>query len=264
MLQLSVIRFIGAVVFAWLVAGHAAAYTLKTTSAGNTVRWPDSTMRIELRLGRDVEGLLPPGHVYAAAMMAVEAWRFRGVPDVHIAEGEAAPYDPHARNNGIYVLTDWPFENNRLAVTVTSYMPSGELIGADVLINGNVDYGLLPEGKAPRKLAGKHDLAAVMTHEVGHVLGLDESDATDSATMWPYIRAGETHQRSLADDDEAGVIELYTHIPAPLTDSGCVSNTVAGRSAASRPLGPPALALAVIALAVRRRRPVRGHHHRTR
>lgn len=243
----------------WCFTNNAAAYTLKTTSTGNTVRWPNSAMRIELRLGEGVEALLPPGQVYAAAAMAVEAWRFIGVPDVRVAEGQAAPYNPNARNNGIYVLRDWPFEDNRLAVTVTSYMPSGELIGADVLINGNVDYGLLPEGVDSVGLAGQHDLAAVMTHEIGHVLGLDESDAHESATMWPYIRAGETHQRSLDEDDEAGVIELYTRVPAPLTDAGCVSNTVAGRtSGPSRSMGSATVAGACLLLLCRRRQSARS------
>jgi hypothetical protein len=36
---------------------------------------------------------------------------------------------------------------------------------------------------------------------MGHVLGLDESPNDQSATMWPYIRGGEVHQRTLSEDD---------------------------------------------------------------
>jgi hypothetical protein len=57
--------------------------------------------------------------------------------------------------------------------------------------------------------ANAHDFAAVMTHEFGHVLGLDEGHDDDQATMWPYIRKGEVHQRTLSEDDEHGVTEAY-------------------------------------------------------
>jgi hypothetical protein len=95
------------------------------------------------------------------------------------------------------------------SLTVVTYMPSGEILGVDVLINANKNFSLLADG-ADEDGATAHDLGAVLTHELGHVLGLDESDADEHATMWPYVRAGEQHQRSLAVDDEEGVIAAYS------------------------------------------------------
>jgi hypothetical protein len=80
----------------------------------------------------------------------------------------------------------------------------------------------------------QHDLGAVLTHEMGHVLGLDESPDDEHATMWPYIRAGEVHQRTLADDDEHGVMEAYSGA-LPSEAMGCGQASVVGtlRSSAS-------------------------------
>lgn len=241
------------VVGAWLMGGgSAAAYTHKLTTAGQPVRWAEKVDQVVLRVDPAVEGMLPPGEAYAAIAIALDAWRFDGVPDVVLGDGPPPAYDQAARGNGIYVLTDWPFDSKRLAVTVTSYMPSGELLGADVLINGNIDYALLPEGRVSSAMLGRHDLAAVLTHEVGHVLGLDESEADEDATMWPFIRAGETHQRSLDLDDEEGIVELY-RIGMASPQVGCTPSTVA-RHRGRTPSGSLLLLLAGGWLWMRKRR----------
>jgi hypothetical protein len=67
-----------------------------------------------------------------------------------------------------------------------------------------------------------------MTHEAGHSLGLDESDTHPEATMWPLVSPGETHQRSLSEDDEQGVITNYAG-KVPEAALGCGMASVLGR-----------------------------------
>lgn len=227
-------------------AGSAAAYTHKLTSTGQPVRWASGVERVVLRVDPAVERMLPAGQAYAAIAIALDAWRFEGVPDVVVGEGVPAAYDDSTRGNGIYVLHDWPFDSKRLAVTVTSYMPSGELLGADVLINGNIEYGLLHEDDRVHAAPARHDLAAVLTHEIGHVLGLDESEADETATMWPFIRAGETHQRSLDQDDEEGIVELY-RLSLDVPNAGCSLSAVA-RHPSQSPRGSSFLLLTAMGL----------------
>lgn len=52
------------------------------------------------------------------------------------------------------------------------------------------------------------DVRNVLTHEVGHVVGLDHSAYRD-AVMYRRAAAGETSKRALTDDDIAGVCFLY-------------------------------------------------------
>ena len=185
----------------------ASAYTLKHTKAGNAVRWYQRS--IAMHVDPALEAMLPAGQVRAALGMASDAWRGIGdAPEIVIAAGAPKAYDRNARNNGVYLLREWPFAADQLAVTVLTYSTTGQILGMDVLVNGSKRFELLSEEQSALG-ADAHDFAAVMTHELGHVLGLDEDHDDETATMWPFIRKGEVHQRTLSQDDEAGVTEAY-------------------------------------------------------
>jgi hypothetical protein len=149
-----------------------------------------------------------------------------------ISDQPAPGYQTATRTNGIYLMNPWPFAKEQLAVTVSTYDLDGHMIGADILVNGESDYAFLPDGDDIAGMA-HHDIAAVLTHEMGHVLGLDESPDDQSATMWPYIRGGEVHQRTLSDDDEQGIVSAYkdmTFEAAP-ANAGCTQASVLGARA---------------------------------
>jgi hypothetical protein len=190
----------------------AEAFALKTTDAGKPVRWQHD--RVELRIDPALESAFGKEAVRDAAVVAGEAWRgLANAPDVVIADGAPAAYDAKKRGNGIYLLNDWPFAHDQVAMTITTYTASGTIVGVDILVNGERSFDMLPE---PSNGAPQHDLAAVLTHEVGHALGLAHSEEDPDATMYPHIRAGETHQRSLSSDDEAAIMEAYAAaMPTP-------------------------------------------------
>jgi hypothetical protein len=55
---------------------------------------------------------------------------------------------------------------------------------------------------------GEVDLQGVAAHEYGHALGLDHSDV-GGTTMWPSITGSGSAQRSIEEDDVAGVKAIY-------------------------------------------------------
>jgi hypothetical protein len=206
--------------------GHASAYLLKTTKTGHRVRW--SSPVITLRVDEKLEKLYGRGVVDSAIGIAVEAWRgLPNVPDILISSEPAPGYQTEQRTNGIYLMSPWPFAREQLAVTVSTYDLDGRMIGADILVNGDSDYALLNDG-GDQPSMGHHDIAAVLTHEMGHVLGLDESPDDQAATMWPYIRGGDVHQRTLSEDDEQGVIEAYHDVTFETVNHGCTQASVLG------------------------------------
>ncbi|HXN34368.1 MAG TPA: matrixin family metalloprotease [Polyangiaceae bacterium] len=101
----------------------------------------------------------------------------------------------------------WPYPNdlaNTLGLTTVTFdARSGEIYDADTEINGTV-----PLGVSDPVASDSYDLASIITHEMGHFLGLAHS-ADRSATMYAQYVAGSTSMRSLTGDDSAGVCSIY-------------------------------------------------------
>jgi hypothetical protein len=210
---------------------QASAYSINTTEKGRRIRW--SSDHVVLRVDPSLAQALPNGEAMQAIIMSTDAWRgFEGVPSLAIVEGSPRRLGHHGDGptNGMYFPETWTHESDKLAITVVTYeMASGRLLDADVVVNPDVDFSLLSETAEER--AGSYDLAAVLTHEMGHVLGLGESEDDRMATMWPYADRGDTHQRTLSDDDEAGILDAYDG-PPPLPASTCApASTIAGHGA---------------------------------
>jgi hypothetical protein len=119
------------------------------------------------------------------------------------------------------------------------------MLDADVVIDGTQMLSLLSPGG---DMVNDHDLASVLTHEMGHVLGLQESDRPN-ATMWPTTMPGDTRQRTLAADDENGALALYEGSSARLEHYTCAASPTS-RGA----FGPWAFIAILAARRIRRRR----------
>jgi hypothetical protein len=207
----------------------AHAYTINTTEVGKRIRWATDT--VSLQMDPEYQRFLQPGQSYSALAMGFDAWRgLPRVPDLVIRPGvpeSVGHHDGHS-SNAIYLLRDWPYEAAKLAVTIVTYeMDTGRLLDADIVVNGKAKFELLDEPTKPG--VDSYDLAAVLTHEAGHVLGLGESQAGADATMWPYARPDDTDKRTLAEDDEDGVMESYLGAP-PAAAGGCGQSSVGGRA----------------------------------
>jgi hypothetical protein len=228
----------------------ARAYVLKRAESGAVVHFEGDV--VQLRARESAACGPSRADLTRAATFATEAWRgVSNAPDLVLEDGRPNAVFGLDGENGIYVLCDWPF-GSELAVTVASFDDDGRMIDADVLVNGARPIALLTEGTSDNT---HYDLASILTHELGHVLGLDESRVR-AATMWPTTMIGATSQRTLAPDDESGLIAIYG-------EPGAAEHLTYGCSAASSSRAPPfSAAVFVLALAlttwVRRGRASRG------
>src|SRR5690606_24022962 len=84
---------------------------------------------------------------------------------------------------------------------------TGEILDVDMEINERQGpFAICPPEGCPGM--ERVDLENVVTHELGHYFGLAHS-ADPDATMYAFSVAGETIKRDLADDDIAGICEIY-------------------------------------------------------
>lgn len=156
-----------------------------------------------------------------------EAWEKKG-------------YDPRA-----FALTSNWFDKH-----------TGRILGADIHFNGGMNFGECPARGCPEE-AGIADLRNVLTHEIGHLLGLSHS-ADPRASMWCDARAGDVNKRVLGDDDIEGICAAYPPGEAFPDDREPPAQASTGRCAVGLP-GPSgsldvALGALMAAFAVRRRR----------
>ena len=95
-----------------------------------------------------------------------------------------------------------------LAATLTGYYISqtgdDRIYDADVYTNTSQPlYSSRESG-----CSGEYDIDGIMTHEVGHVIGIGHSSVS-GATMYPSVSACNIGPRSLAADDIAARDDLY-------------------------------------------------------
>lgn len=216
-------RRLCATILALCLLGSASAYTLRYTDASGAVRvrWPSN--RISVALSASLSN--PPANVKAtgaeaqrAALNALLRWE-----EAAGLSFDVTPFSPKLSANagdkpdGLNLITVAATPDNLklfagphagdLARTRTVTDDAGAILSADIALNPNQ---LFSTDGAP----GTHDLEAVLTHEVGHLLGLAESGVL-GATMSPrqgwnglygtVAWAG----RTLSADDVSGIRALY-------------------------------------------------------
>jgi MYXO-CTERM domain-containing protein len=147
-----------------------------------------------------------------------------GMTKVGIAATDLGPvacdlvqYNSDQGNQHVIIFhdTEWPHDDggaggtgaisaNTLGLTTVTFdADTGEIYDVDTEINGTQ-----PLSVSDPPPAGSFDLASIITHEMGHFLGLAHSDQ-DTATMYAFYSQGSTSMRTLTDDDKAGLCAIY-------------------------------------------------------
>jgi len=120
-------------------------------------------------------------------------------------------------------------------LTVINFDPaSGEIWDADIEVNA-VDEPL----SVGDPVAGAVDLDSLLTHEAGHLLGLGHNIIDDTTTMFPGYHTGSIQLRTLADDDIAGICEIYPPKRKPSSTSCEPRHGFADLCGALQPAPPP-------------------------
>jgi hypothetical protein len=151
-------------------------------------------------------------------------------------------------------VTDGSVTRDMPAVTTVIYnTDTGVIVDADIDLNAK-DYFWTTTDDETKAAT---DIQNIVTHEIGHLLGLAHSKEK-SSTMYETTRQGELDKRTLHADDELGVCTIYPYgqqSPKGAGQGKVPQDVQGGCSAgAARRSSPLALVPLLLLLALRLRR----------
>jgi len=290
--------------FAFALSAHASAYCLTYTcdpkknectfnpqtgclEGGKALYWASSVVSFDVQQDGSKLQNISHEQLHEVVVSAFQRWMDVTCEDgnppsislVDFGKVECAKpeYNKSQPNQNVITFHDakWPYKNSgaeTLALTTVFFAPdTGEIYDANIELNSwdpHIRFVLSADDTDP----GTADLNAVLTHEIGHFLGLSHSKYGD-ATMAPTYQAG---MATLEADDMAGICESLPPnrtVAAPSNppgeprhgfstecskaENGCCASTIGGNAPSSGPLALWAFGLGVVAWCGRSKRAAR-------
>lgn len=243
-------------------------------TSGVPLHWPAQQMPLVFRFQRQHSSLLVREETVAAVRAGFHRWSDVVCPEgkrpsLRFVEGEELrddkPLDknaPRPEPFGIYFRDrGWPhagFEDQSALTTLDFATTTGAILYADIEVNTTSWI------YATRDAGEGLDLQTVVTHEVGHFIGLSHSREPNTIMAAGLCDSGDrcsrdrVSSRRLGADDVAAVCALYPATPtvdspgAPMPESCAVSAPGAGQRGASNGITFSILAMIAIGVFVRR------------
>ena len=233
------------VVVALCHQAHAevATYGIQRTHVGNTPLWRDGST-IVLTLDADTI----PANARPAIAAAAAAWRTASASCSELSFAIDVRVPGEDDHDTVHLRTDhWCppgggacFAPDAASVTTLTYVddPSdpddGKILGADVELNA-VDFELLVPGATAATTKPALDLQSVVTHELGHVLGLAH-DCGTGQEPWPTDELGRRVPACAAAAPAVTTATMYVRIqPDDLGGRTPEAGDVAGACSTVRP-----------------------------
>jgi hypothetical protein len=193
------------------LAGDIVQHKWKSPTAF-PIRWQMNPVQ-----GANVTGSRSQAAVFEASFAA---WQAVSSASVSFVRGDDSPAGTRVGSDAINLMTtntapgDLP--TGVLALTSGSIFGgpgidnlgrtidfAGQIAEADIQFNASV-----PFTTDTAAVPGRFDLQAVMTHEIGHLLGLDHSPIISASMFWT-VGAGFIYPRNISTDDAAAISLLY-------------------------------------------------------
>jgi hypothetical protein len=203
---------------AWLIPSTTVGFALVQSEPGAPIAWPESSAPVFLDV-RSVGGF-PVEEVAWAVQDALLEWNAVSCSAMHLDYAGLVVESPgfgitiHALEPGTAASA---LAEGAAGVTDTYHDGTGVIYRADIHLSGDSIWALNGGWMAP----GVVDVQAVVTHELGHAMGLAHSRERE-ATM--YFAGGAVALRSLELDDQRALCTLHPSedVPAGESCDSCV------------------------------------------
>jgi hypothetical protein len=219
--------------FSWVVP--ARAYTFQYTSTSVQIKWQNTTITIALStsLNAPPPNIKAGSDVLGATRRALAHWSQNSNIRFIETSSTAQSISPGNAGDGINLISVANTPENaavfpacgstniKTGQTRVIYNPdTGGILESDVVLNPCLQFST--DGTT-----GTYDLESTLTHEIGHLLGLDHSGII-GATMQPQQGQNGLYNlpaftpRTLSDDDRAAIHHLY----GPRSGLGAIAGTL--------------------------------------
>jgi predicted Zn-dependent protease len=209
----------------------ANAYVQSRTQTDSLVHWTASVNVLDIFLNPTNTQGYQASSVQAQVANAVAQWN--GKSRIIIRQN-ATSFSGQNNINEIYFSTDPSvFGGGTGVVGVTQVLfknNTGEMLEADILINDDFYFSTT--------LTDLEYLGNVITHEMGHFMGLGHSQVSGSTMFYALSRG----QNQIDEDDKAGVYAIY---PTGDTSKGSITGKIVGGPALSAVFGAQVQAISL-------------------
>lgn len=200
-----------------------SAWPLFWASSQATIHWSQPSLALVDLASADI---------LALSAKSLKTWDEPDCSRFEFISGEPVMVPGHDPDDDLNVVAfvdqGWATTQAAFAVTLVSFKDEGELYDADLELNAERYQWSLDASLEPERV----DLGNTLTHEAGHLLGLDHSPVLES-TMYFEAAPGQIFKRSLAEDDIEGLCVIYpkpTSTPPPVHDDGGCCAQLPGRA----------------------------------
>lgn len=200
----------------------ATAYTPQYADDARTIplRWRNKTISVSVSnsFSKQAANIIPGSDIQEAVRKSFEAWETVADINFDFKQTDKQTVSPAGKSgDGVSLITIAQTPENLLlfsgensevaAYTRIFFNRRGNITEADIVLNPYAQFST--DGTI-----GTFDIQATLTHEIGHLLGLDHSTVSAS-TVFAHQGKNGTYSlpnfgyRSLADDDITAIRDLY-------------------------------------------------------
>ena len=190
---------------------HAHSYVISRAPNGSFIKWNSSVNQLTMYANLANSKGFSDQDVFSIMDSSVQKWN--GLSRI-TSSVISVKTGSTSKRNDIYFSTSPLLFSSTSVLGVTQVVfseTSGEIYEADIAINDNVNY--------TTNSLDSYYLGNILTHEVGHLLGLSHSQVKDS-TMFYSIAVG---QHEIDQDDKAGAFANYPHV-----NKGTITGKIVG------------------------------------
>jgi len=206
-------KIMGVILLVFLFSNLAHPFVYTKTNKGETIKWPDSTNNIPIHYYNNSSNDIINSNFNTIFNVSLSEWNNSSRLNIYNADVESSPSLNNKKNDIYFDYNNEIFTGTGVAaVTEVVYeQSSGKIVEADIVINDNVSISIFEDSK--------QYLGNILSHEVGHLLGLGHSQVYRSTMFYKLFNG----QYKVKSDDLMGVKNLYSS-----TSTGKIKGRIIG------------------------------------